>query len=283
MGSLKDQICLVAGASRGVGKGIARGLGAQGASVVVTGRSTEAGARTDGRPETIEDCARLVSMAGGTGYPYRCDHSKELEVDRLAVWHLRRFGRIDVLVLNVWSGNEGYDGSRYGDDSRFGTPFWRRPVARLGQVLESGLYANLLTARAFAPAMVSAKRGLIVTVTFDDDGRYVGDVFYDLAKSAQSRLAFIMAQELADHGVVSLALAPGFVRTERVRDAGLAEEATESPLFIGRAVAALAADPDVARHAGKVLHTGDLARDYGFQDEDGSRPDRFHLPHTEPS
>jgi NAD(P)-dependent dehydrogenase (short-subunit alcohol dehydrogenase family) len=272
---LSHKICLVAGASRGVGRGIARALGACRATVIVTGRSTESGARTDSRMENIEDAAREVEIAGGKGHPYRCDHTNEREVDALVAWALRRFGRIDVLAIAVWGGNEGYDGTRFPDGSRFGTPFWRRPVARLGESLESGVYAQLMTARAVAPAMVAAKKGLMVTVSFDTDTGYLGDAFYDLAKAAMNRLTLVMGEELREYGITAMGLSPGFVRTERVRDAGLGDEATESPVYAGRAVAALAADTDAILHAGKVMHVADLAAQYGFQDEDGTQPDRF--------
>ncbi len=274
-GALAGRICLVAGASRGVGRGVARALGEAGATVIVTARSSEATRRTDSRPETIEDTSRLVDEAGGLGVHYVCDHTNEREVDQLASWTLRRFGRLDVLVGSVWGGNEGYDGARYPDGSSWGTPFWRRPTALLGAMFETGLHAQLLTARAFAPAMVAAKRGLVMVITADDDGAYVGDLFYDLAKSAMARLAFGMAEDLKPFGVTALALAPGHVRTERVQDAGFAADATESALYVGRAAAALAADAKVARHAGRVLHAADLARLYGFTDDDGAQPMRF--------
>lgn len=274
---LASKICLVAGASRGLGRGIAKALGQAGATVICTGRSSEAGPRTDQRLETFEDTAREVEAAGGKGQPYRCDHTNEREVDQLVAWCLRRFGRLDCVVDAVWGGNEGYDGERYPDGSAFGAPFWRRPVARLGESLESGVYAQLLLARAVAPAMVQMRQGLIVTVSFDTADGYLGDVFYDLAKTAMNRLSFAMAQELRPFGVTALALSPGHVLTERVRDAGMAEETTETPLYAGRAIAALAADPEVACHAGKVLHVADLARIYGFTDADGGQPERFTL------
>lgn len=275
--SLANRICVVAGASRGLGRGIARGLGEAGATVVVTGRSSEAGPRTDGRPETVEDTARLVEDLGGHGHPYQCDHTAEREVDGLAAWTLRRFGHVDLVVDAVWGGNEGYDGERYPDGSAWGAPFWRRPAGRLGTVFETGVYAQLLLAKAFAPAMVGAGKGLIVTVLFDDGGTYLGDVFYDLAKASMARLTLAMAEELKPHGVTSLALSPGFARTERVAEAAIAGDATETPLYAGRAVAALTADAEVARHAGKVLHVGDLARIYGFTDADGRQPPRFSM------
>lgn len=275
--SLRDKVCLVAGASRGLGRGIARALGQDGATVIVTGRSSEAGPRTDQRAETFEDTAREVEAAGGRGEPYRCDHTDEREVDRLVAWALRRFGRLDCVVDAVWGGNEGYDGERYGDGSAFATPFWRRPAGRLGETFETSVYAQLLLARAVAPAMVQLRRGLIVTISFDTAGGYLGDVFYDLAKAASNRLTLAMAQELAPYGVTALGLSPGHVLTERVRDAGLGGDTTETPLYAGRAVAALAADAEVARHAGQVLHVADLARSYGFTDIDGGQPGRYSL------
>lgn len=276
-GPLADRICLVAGASRGLGRGIARALGEAGATVIVTGRSSEAGARTDQRPETFEDTAREVDAAGGRGHPYRCDHTSEREVDQFVSWALRRFGRLDCVVDAVWGGNEGYDGERYPDGSSFGTPFWRRPLARLGQGFETGVYAQLLLAKAVVPAMVHLRKGLIVSIGFDTASGYLGDIVYDLAKAAMNRATFAMAQELGPYGVTALGLSPGHVLTERVQDAGLAAETTETPLYAGRAVAALAADPDVARHAGRVLHVADLARAYGFTDQDGSQPARFTI------
>jgi len=276
--SLAGQVCLVAGASRGLGRGIARALGEVGATVIVTGRSSEAGPRTDQRQETFEDAAREVEAAGGKGHPYRCDHTNEREVDGLVSWALRRFGRLDCVVDAVWGGNEGYDGERYPDGSAFGAPFWRRPVARLGQNFETGVYAQLLLARAVAPTMVQMRKGLIVTVSFDTQVGYLGDVFYDLAKATMNRLTLAMGAELEPFGVTALGLSPGHVLTERVRDAGMAGQTTETPLYAGRAVAALAADPDVARHNGQVLRVADLARVYGFTDRDGSQPAPFTIP-----
>ncbi|MBN9060819.1 MAG: short-chain dehydrogenase [Rhizobiales bacterium 65-9] len=280
-GALAGRICLVAGASRGVGRGVARALGEAGATVIVTARSSEAGARTDQRRETIEDTARLVDEAGGKGTHYVCDHANEREVDQLASWALRRFGRVDALVSAVWSGNEGYDGDRYPDGSSWGTPFWRRPTALLGAMFESAIHAQLLTARAFAPAMVAAKRGLMIFVAADDDGRYLGDAFYDLAENATARLAFAAAADLRPFGVTALTLAPGRVRTERAQDAGLDEGARESPLYAGRAAAALIAEKNVAPFSGRVLHAAELAEQYGFADEDGRRPARLKLAPTE--
>ncbi len=275
MTALASRVCLVAGASRGVGRGVARALGEAGATVIVTARSTETGNRTDGRTEVIEDTAREVDAAGGRGHHYICDHTKERDVDTLVSWCLRRFGRIDVLVNAVWGGNEGFDGTRHADGSQFGTPFWRRGSRSLGHALESGLYAQFLTSRAVTPAMVSAKKGLIVSISFDTGPGYLGDVVYDLAKTAMNRMSLAMAEELKPHGVSALVVSPGFVRTERVVDAGMSADATETARYAGRAVAALAADPDVGRFSGQIVHAADMARLYHFTDDDGSQPSRF--------
>ncbi len=275
MASLANRICLVAGASRGVGRGVARALGEAGATVIVTARSTETGQRTDGRSEVIEDTAREVDAAGGRGHHYICDHTREREVDTMVSWTLRRFGRIDLLVNAVWGGNEGFDGTRHADGAQFGTAFWRRGAGSLGHALESGLYTAYLTSRAVAPAMVAAKKGLIISVSFDTGPGYLGDVVYDVAKAAMNRLALAMAHDLKPHGVTALALSPGLVRTERVIDAGMASDATETPRYAGRAVAALAADADVARFTGQIVHAADMARIYHFTDDDGSQPARF--------
>ena len=275
MTALASCVCLVAGASRGVGRGVARALGEAGATVIVTARSTETGLRTDGRTEVIEDTAREVDAAGGRGHHYICDHTKERDVDALVSWCLRRFGRIDVLVNAVWGGNEGFDGTRHADGSQFGTPFWRRGSRSLGHALESGLYAQFLTSRAVTPAMVSAKKGLIVSISFDTGPGYLGDVIYDLAKTAMNRLSLAMAEELKPYGVSALVVSPGFVRTERVVDAGMAAEATETARYAGRAVAALAGDADVHRFSGQIVHAADMARLYHFTDDDGSQPARF--------
>ena len=274
---LSGRICLVAGASRGVGRGIARGLGEAGATVIVTARSSETGPRTETRLEAIEDTAREVDAAGGLGHHYLCDHTSERAVDELVHWTLRRFGRIDVAVSSVWGGNEGYDGERYPDGAAWGTPFWRRSAEPFGNFLGVGPYAGLLLARAVAPAMVSARSGLLVLVSFGTDEGYLGDFFYDLAKAATNRMAFGLSEELRPHGVTALGLSPGYVRTERVRDLGQSEFATESPLYAGRAVAALAADAGVQARAGQILHAGDLARHYGFTDADGTQPPRFRV------
>ena len=277
MTPLAGKICVVAGASRGLGRGIAQALGEAGATVIVTGRSSEATARTDNRRETFEDTARLVDASGGIGHPYRCDHRNEEEVDRFAHWCLRRFGQIDAVVGCIWGGNDGFDGEHYRDGSRWGDPFWRRPTRLMNTMLESGFYAQYLTAKAFAPAFAGARRGLMAFLAWDDDGDYCGDPFYDMANAMTARLAVVAHAQLHPFGATAVALAPGFVRTERVVDAGLGDEATETPLYAGRAICALLGDTAVARHGGQMLHVAELARHYGFTDVDGTQPSRHRL------
>jgi NAD(P)-dependent dehydrogenase (short-subunit alcohol dehydrogenase family) len=254
------------------------GLAEAGATVICSARSTRFGNRTEGRHETVEDTAEAVADAGGRGYPYVCDHTDPRQLYEFSAWVLRRFGPPDVVACAIWGGNEGYDGAKYADGSRFGTPFWERSLAPFDVAMRTGPYALLATARAFAPLMLQAGEGLIVAVGFDPGEGLIGDVFYDLGKSAILRASAIMAAELAPRGIDVVHLTPGFVRTERVLEAGMGDQATETPLFAGRAVAALAADPGRRALAGPSLFVADLAARYGFTDADDTRPARFSVP-----
>jgi NAD(P)-dependent dehydrogenase (short-subunit alcohol dehydrogenase family) len=272
---LAGQVCVVAGSSRGVGRGIAMGLAEAGATVICSGRSTRFGYRTEGRPETVEDAAEAVKAAGGEGYPYICDHTDPKALYDFASWVLRRFGPPSLVACAVWGGNEGYDGENYADGSRFGTPFHDRSLQPFETAMLTGPYAVLATARAFAPIMIPAGRGMFVSVGFDAEGALLGDVFYDLGKSGILRASEIMAAELGKHGLACVHLTPGFVRTERVLEAGMGEQATQTPLYVGRAVVALATLPDTASLNGQSLFVADLARQHGFTDVDGTQPPRF--------
>ncbi|MCJ2011305.1 SDR family NAD(P)-dependent oxidoreductase [Methylobacterium sp. J-076] len=267
----------MAGASRGVGRGLAQALGECGATVIVTARSSETGPRTEMRAEAVEDTARMIDLAGGRGHHYLCDHRSERATDEMVHWVLRRFGRIDVAACAVWGGNEGFDGERYADGTAWGTPFWRRSAEPYLALMQAGPVPALILARAVAPAMVAARSGLLALVSFGTEESYLGDVFYDCAKAAENRLAFAFAQELGPCGVTALGLSPGSVATERAREIGRDGPGSETPLYAGRALAALAADPHVGAYAGQVLHAGDLARRYGFTDADGTRPERLRV------
>jgi NAD(P)-dependent dehydrogenase (short-subunit alcohol dehydrogenase family) len=285
MQPLHDRIAIVTGASRGGGRGIAVELGAAGATVYVTGRSTRgAPAATYGTylaeaglaamPGTIDDTADEVTAAGGRGVAVRCDHTDAAQVHALVARVEREQGRLDLLVNNAWGGHETLTGST------LDRPFWEQPLDHWRSMFDHGVRNHVVTCQAAAPLFVRQRRGLIVTTTFWDRDRYIkGNLFYDLAKTTMNRLAFAVAEELRPHGVTSLAVAPGWMRTEVILAAFNADESTwqerpplartESPRYLGRAVAALAADRDVHARTGGVLLVGELAREYGFTDVDG--------------
>ncbi|MCW5636513.1 MAG: SDR family oxidoreductase [Rubrivivax sp.] len=291
---LSGCVAVVTGASRGAGRGIAVELGAAGATVIVTGRSTRAEpARSYGPllalsklaalPGSIDETAEEVDRAGGRGVAARCDHTQETQVQQLFRRVEQDFGRLDVLVNNAWGGHEVFDGV-------FVAPFWERSsvMAQWDAFFDRGVRNHLLASRHAAPMFVRQKKGLIVTTTFWDRDRVLqGNLLYDLAKAAMTRLARGMAEELRPHGVASVAVSPGWMRTEFVLAGHDTDEAhwrerpalarTESPRYVGRAVAALAADAQVMRHTGRVLRVGDLAKAYGFTDIDGRVVPPFEL------
>ena len=290
---LQGHVAVVTGASRGAGRGIALELGAAGATVYVTGRSTRAQpaegydqilalSNLDRLPGSIDDTAAEVSRLGGRGIAVRCDHTAEDQVRALfeRIGHEQQ-GRLDLLVNNAWGGHETFNGV-------FDAPFWEHPLAHWDSMMDRGVRNHLVASRCAAPLFVEQQRGLVVTTTYWDRGHYLqGNLFYDLAKSAMARLAFGIAQELKPHGVASVALSPGWMRTEFVLQGHQTDEThwherpalarTESPRYLGRAVAALAADPQVMSRTGEVLRVGDLARVYGFTDIDGRQPAPFEL------
>lgn len=279
---LAGRVAVVAGATRGAGRGIARMLGEAGATVYCTGRSTRAGlapsAVRDGRAETIEETAALVDAAGGRGIAVRVDHAVEAEVIALFERVKAEQGRLDVLVNDIWGGDPL---------TEWGTPFWRLDLDKGRRLLDTAVWTHVITARHGAPLMVERGAGLIVEVTDGDFYGYRGTLFYDLAKLATIRLSYAMAKDLAGTGVTALTVTPGFLRSEAVLDHfGVAEDNwrdavaadrhfahSETPCFVGRAVAALAADPNVGERAGGVHASWTLAKAYGFDDIDGRRPD----------
>ncbi|SFP27268.1 NAD(P)-dependent dehydrogenase, short-chain alcohol dehydrogenase family [Variovorax sp. OK605] len=290
--ALKDCVAVVTGASRGAGRGMALELGAAGATVYVTGRSTRAQpagsygqllslSGMDAVPGSIDDTADEVTRQGGRGIAVRCDHTQEDEVAALFARVAHEAGHIDLLVNNAWGGHESFNGV-------FDAPFWEHPLANWDAMFDRGVRNHLLAGRCAAPLMVRQKKGLMVTTTFWDRGHYLrGNLFYDLAKASMTRLAFGMAQELKPHGVASVAVSPGWMRTEFVLAGHQADEAhwqerpalarTESPRYLGRAVAALAGDANVMSKTGEVLRVADLAREYGFTDIDGRRVEAFEM------
>jgi NAD(P)-dependent dehydrogenase (short-subunit alcohol dehydrogenase family) len=276
---LEDHIALVAGATRGGGRAIAVELGATGATVYVTGRSTRRHRSPMNRPETIEETAALVDAAGGRGIAVPCDHTDPAAVRELVARIDReQSGRLDVLVNNVWGGDRL---------TSWDTPFWEHDLADGLEMQRHAVWSHAITAHAAAPLMVARNAGLLVEVTDGVSDRYRGSLFYDLAKASAIRLATAMDAELRGHGITVVAVSPGFMRSEAVLDhfgvtadgwrEGIAEDQhfahSETPRFVGRAVAALAADPGRARWAGRTLGSWDLAHEYGFADVDGARPD----------
>jgi NAD(P)-dependent dehydrogenase (short-subunit alcohol dehydrogenase family) len=281
---LKGQVALVAGATRGAGRGIACALGEAGAIVYCSGRSTRGHPATGvyaGRPETIDETAEMVTARGGTGIPVRTDHLDETQVAALCARIEREQRRLDILVNDISEG-EMYDWK----------PFWALDVERGLQAFRNGVHSHIITARHAAPIMIKRKRGLIVEIGDGDDLFYRGHLFYDLVKVTNTRLAWAMAEDLYTHKVAAVALTPGFMRTEMVLDRlGITEENwrtvakktahfaySETPFFVGRAVAALAADSKVLRKSGGLYTSVGLAREYGFTDVDGSRPNAW--PHV---
>jgi NAD(P)-dependent dehydrogenase (short-subunit alcohol dehydrogenase family) len=290
--SLQGRVAVVTGASRGAGRGIALELGAAGATVYVTGRSTRAQpADSYGQilalsgmqrvPGSIEDTAEEVTRLGGRGVAVRCDHTDEAQVQALFARVEREAGRLDLLVNNAWGGHESFNGV-------FEAPFWEHPLSNWEAMFDRGVRNHLVASRCAAPLLVRQGHGLIATTTFWDRDRYLrGSLFYDLAKAAMTRLAFGMAQDLRAHGVASVAVSPGWMRTEFVLAGHQTDEAhwherpalarTESPRYIGRAIVALAGDANVMHKTGRALRVGDLAREYGFTDIDGRQVAPFEM------
>ncbi|SOD29255.1 NAD(P)-dependent dehydrogenase, short-chain alcohol dehydrogenase family [Variovorax sp. YR752] len=289
---LKDCVAVVTGASRGAGRGIALELGAAGATVYVTGRSTrERPAQTYGQllalsdmqavPGSIDDTADELTRMGGHSIAVQCDHTREEEVAALFARVEREAGRIDLLVNNAWGGHETFNGV-------FEAPFWEHPLSNWDSMFDRGVRNHLVASRCAAPLMVRQKKGLILTTTFWDRDHYLrGSLFYDLAKASMTRLAFGMAQDLRSHNVASIAVSPGWMRTEFVLAGHKTDEAhwherpalarTESPRYLGRAIAALAGDARVMDKSGEVLRVADLAREYGFTDIDGRQVEAFEM------
>jgi NAD(P)-dependent dehydrogenase (short-subunit alcohol dehydrogenase family) len=282
-GPLDGRVALVAGATRGAGRGTAVALGEAGATVYCTGRST-AGRRSEyDRPETIEETAELVAAAGGAGIAVAVDHLEAGEVEALARRIDAEQGRLDVLVNDIWGGELLFE---------WDTPVWKHDLGKGLRILRLAIDTHLITSHFALPLLIRRPGGLVVEMTDGtreyNEQHYRISAFYDLAKTAVIRLAFAQAQELAPHGCATVALTPGWMRSEMmlehygVTEANWQDAATvsphfaaisESPRFVGRAVAALAADPDVLRRSGGSFSSGWLAREYGFTDLDGSQPD----------
>ena len=299
--ALRGRVAVVAGATRGAGRGIAAALGEAGATVVCTGRSTRWARSEYNRPETIEDTAQLVTDLGGTGIAVAVDHLETDQVKRLADRIRTDHGRIDVLVNDIWGGE-----LLKGGPPEWNKPIWEHSVEKGLRILRLAIDTHLITSHHLLPLLIERPGGLLVEVT---DGtlaynasHYRISIFYDLAKVAVNRLAFAQGHELEPHGATAVAITPGWLRSEMMlANFGVAEEnwrdailgtvqgfpaarpefaLSESPRYVGRAIVALAIDPHRARWNQASVTSGQLALEYGFTDVDGSRPDIWRYMDT---
>ena len=281
--ALAGKVALVAGATRAAGRGIAVQLGAAGATVYVTGRSTRGQRSEMDRPETIEETAALVDEAGGRGIAVQVDHLVPEQVRALVARIESEQGALHVLVNDIWGATR----------MEWNKTVWESDLEYGLRTLRLGVDTHAITSHFAIPLLIEKPGGLVVEVTDGTDeynkDHYRVSFFYDLAKAAVNRMAFALAHELEPHGATAVSLTPGWLRSEAMLDAYKVTEASwrdatkvqphfaisETPAFIGRAVAALAADPEVKRWNGKSLSSGELAKVYGFTDADGSRPDAW--------
>jgi NAD(P)-dependent dehydrogenase (short-subunit alcohol dehydrogenase family) len=292
--ALRGRIAVVAGASRGAGRGIAAALGEAGATVICTGRSSRSRVlRSDyNRPETIEETAEIVTALGGEGVSFAVDHLDAGQVMHLAQRIRDAYGHLDVLVNDIWGAEQ-----LKGGPADWNTPIWRLDLEKGLRILRLAIDTHLITSHYLLPLLIGRPGGLVVEVT---DGttdynasRYRISVFYDLAKVAVNRLAFSQGHELASHMATAVAVTPGWLRSEMMLDAYNVNESnwraatappgfavSESPRYVGRAVVALASDPRRERWNQQSVTSAQLAAEYGFTDIDGSRPDVWRYNHA---
>lgn len=287
MKTLKGKVAVVAGATRGTGRGIACELGAAGAIVYCTGRSTRANRKAErdpkanpfdlaNRPETIEETVEMIAACGGQGIAVQVDHTIPEQVQSLFQRIEREQGKLDILVNDIWGGDELNEWK----------PFVEQSLDKGLLMIERAVHSHIITAHYAAPLLIKAKRGLIVEITDGDHFGYRGSFYYDFVKTSVIRLAFLLATELKKHKVSVVALTPGFIRSEAMLDYFGVTEAnwkdavkkrpdfgqSESPAYVGRAVVALATDPKIAKRSGRVWAAWDLGPEYGFTDMDGRQP-----------
>ncbi|CAM3906480.1 SDR family oxidoreductase [Mesobacillus zeae] len=282
MKPLSGKVALVAGGTRGAGRGIAIELGAAGATVYVTGRTTRAQRSDYDRDETIEETAELVSKAGGKGIAVQTDHLKKEQVKALMERIEEEQGQLDILVNDVWGGENLLE---------WNVPVWEHSIDGGLRMLHQAIDTHIITSHYALPLLIKYKNGLVIEMT-DGTAEYNAknyrlSLFYDLAKTSVNRMAWSLAQELRPHQCTAVSLTPGWMRSEMMLDHfGVTEDnwqdaieqephfvISETPRFVGRAVVALAADLNVARWTGQSLSSGQLAQVYGFTDLDGSSPD----------
>ena len=269
--TLTKKVALVTGASRGVGKGIALGLGEAGMTVYITGRTVKEGQAAVDLPGTIYQTAEEVNRLGGNCIPLVCDHRDDGQVAGVFQQITAEQGHLDILVNNVWGGYEHFNnGTEFWKESGF----WTAPLSRWDTMFQAGVRAHYAASILAAPMMIAHGSGLIVNISFFAAQRNDKGVAYSAAKAADDRMAMAMAHELRPHNVAAVSLYPGLVRTELImKDAKFFDLTnSESPQFLGRAVAALAADPNIMEKSGSVLVAAALGLEYGFTDIDGKQP-----------
>src|SRR5919106_2723047 len=284
MSPLSPKIALVAGATRGAGRGIARELGAAGAVVYCTGRSTANQRSEMNRPETIEETAAMIEQEGGRAFAVPTDHLDQAQVKALVERIEREQGRLDVLVNDIWGADRL---------AQWNVPVWEHSLENGLRMLRLAIETHIITSHFALPLLIKNPGGLVVEVTDGtadyNDEHYRLSLFYDLAKTSVIRMAWSLAHELKPHQCTAVALSPGWLRSEQMLDNyGVTEEnwrdatkkqphfiITETPRYVGRAVANLAADRDLMRWSGHSLSSGQLAKVYGFTDLDGSQPDAW--------
>jgi NAD(P)-dependent dehydrogenase (short-subunit alcohol dehydrogenase family) len=292
MKRLEGKVVVVAGATRGAGRGIACMLGEAGATVYCTGRSSRSARTGSGRgeaqksgspfelsrrPETIEETAEKVTALGGVGLPVQVDHTLEEPVKALFDRVNAEQGGLDLLVNDLWGGDEL---------TEWGKPFWELSLQKGLLMLQRAVHSHIITSRYAAPLMIPRGSGLVVEITDGEGFGYRGNLFYDLVKMSVIRLAYGMSEELRPHHVTALSVTPGFLRSEAMLDHfGVTEAnwregakkdphfiASETPFYVGRAIAALASDPEIEKKSGKIFSSWGLAKEYGVTDLDGSQP-----------
>lgn len=298
MKPLQGKVAVVAGATRGAGRGIAAMLGEAGATVYCTGRSTRNKVIPEGKPdsafviayrrETIEETAEMVTSYGGVGIPVQVDHLQEEQVKALFERVKAEQGKLDILVNDVWGGDEFHEWNK---------PFWELDIHKGFAMMQSALNTHIITGRYGVPLLVERKQGLVIEITDGETDRYRGNFFYDLVKATINRMAYAMSEDLRPQNITALAVTPGFLRSEAMlehfgvteanwRDGAQKDPhfiASETPFFVGRAVAVLAADPNVMSKTGKAYSSWGLSDEYHFEDINGEHPHwgRYYAEHVE--
>ncbi len=289
--SLYGKVALVTGASRGAGRGIAIELALAGCKVYITGRSRRGRSTTQYPDLTLDDTKDLIEGVGGVCEILECDHSKEDDIRSIFEKIAQNEKTLDILVNNVWAGYTDENFQLDIETHNFDAKFWEQPLWRWDHMFQISLRSHFICGQEAAKMMIPNKSGLIVITGFWDENKYIHQVPYDVVKHAKARLAFGMAIDLLEHEIASVYVSMGWIRTEHLKRTSENRklddenyialegyERTESTRYVGRAIVALATDPDIMSKSGRTLITGELAREYGFTDLDGSQPDRYIIP-----